>query len=141
MTDAMIGYDTLYEIMDNTAEPPAYVAVAEVFNFTPGEATADRIDSTHYQSPGRSREYISGLIDRGEASVELNWVPNSATDVILRELFKSGEVTSHRVTFPNGVSLTYDASIIGYSKAVPLDDRMTATVTLAVSGDEVWEAA
>lgn len=139
MTDASIGYGTKYEIFDPTAEE--FVEVAEVFNVTPGEATADRIDATHYQSPDRRREYISGLIDSGEASIELNWVPGSDTDVLLRDLFTSGAKVEHRVTFPNDVTLTYEASIIGYSKAIPVDDRMTATITVAVSGAETWGTA
>lgn len=141
MTDARIGYGTIYEIWDKSLGVPAFVEVAEVINVTPGEATADRVDATHMQSPNRRREYISGLIDNGEASFEINWVPGSDTDVMLRELFESGENVNHRVTFPGvapRVTVTYEASIIGFSKAIPIDDRMTATITVAVSGAETW---
>jgi predicted secreted protein len=142
MTDARIGYGTIYEIFDPVAKK--FVAVAEVINVTPGEATADRIDATHMQSPGRRREYISGLIDNGEASFEINWVPGSATDERLRTLFESGQTVQHRITFPGGaprLTVTYEASIIGFSKAIPIDDRMTATITVAVSGAETWGRA
>lgn len=144
MTDARIGYGTIYEIWDKSLGVPAFVEVAEVINVTPGEATADRVDATHMQSPNRRREYISGLIDNGEASFEINWVPGSNTDVMLRELFESGDVVEHRITFPGAaprVTVTYDASIIGFSKAIPIDDRMTATITVAVSGAETWGTA
>lgn len=141
MTNAAIGYGIKYEIWDASLEVPAFADVAEVFNVTPGEATADRIDATHYRSPGRRREYISGLIDNGEASFELNWIPGSDTDVLLRDLFASGATVEHRITFPNDVTVTYSASIIGYSKALPVDDRMTATITVAVSGEETWGEA
>jgi hypothetical protein len=144
MTDARIGYGTKYEIWDASLATPAFVEVAEVINVTPGEATADRIDATHMQSPNRRREYISGLIDNGEASFEINWVPGSATDELLRALFDSGETVEHRITFPGPsprVTVTFDASLIGYSKAIPIDDRMTATITVAVSGEETWGTA
>jgi len=135
MTDAKIGYGSKYEIFSGGM----FVEVGEVINITPGEAVADRVDATHMQSPGRRREYISGLIDNGEASFEINWVPGSPTDQLLRGLMTSGETVDHRVTFPNGVTLTYDASIIGFSKVIPIDDRMTATITVAVSGEETWD--
>ncbi|MDO5895122.1 phage tail tube protein [Agrobacterium sp. Azo12] len=144
MTDARIGYGTIYEIFDPTLTTPAFVELAEVINVTPGEATADRIDATHMQSPNRRREYISGLIDNGEASFEINWVPGSNTDVRIRDLFESGETVEHRITFPGPaprVTVTYEASIIGFSKAIPIDDRMTATITVAVSGAETWGTA
>lgn len=144
MTDARIGYGTIYEIWDKTLPVPAFVEVAEVINVTPGEATADRVDATHMQSPNRRREYISGLIDNGEASFEINWVPGSDTDELLRAQFESGETVEHRITFPGAaprVTVTYEASIIGFSKAIPIDDRMTATITVAVSGAETWGTA
>lgn len=141
MTSARIGYGTLYEIWDAGAAPAAFVEVAEVINVTPGEATADRIDATHMQSPGRRREYISGLIDNGEASFEINWIPGSPTDELIRGLLASGAVVQHRITFNNDVTVTFDAAVTGFSKAIPIDDRMTATVTVAVSGDETWGEA
>lgn len=141
MTEAMIGYQTKYSIRATAESSSALTPVAEVINVTPGEATADRIDATHMQSPNRRREYISGLIDNGEASFEINWVPGSTTDEFIRNLFESGETRDHQIEFPNGVTVTYEASIIGYSKAVPIDDRMTATITVAVSGAETWGEA
>lgn len=137
MTDARIGYGTGLEVFSNGA----WVEIAEVFMVTPGEATTDRVDATHMKSPGRRREYISGLIDSGEASFEINWIAGSDTDVLLRSLQTSGNNVDWRITFPNGVTVTFEASITGFSKAIPLDDKMTATLTLAVSGDETWGAA
>jgi predicted secreted protein len=138
MTTAIIGYTTKYSIMGAQTPTPSYVDIAEVISITPGDATADRVEATHMNSPGKRREYIAGMIDSGEATFEINWVPGSATDVFLRDLFTSGATRSHRIEFPNGVTVTFNASIIGFSKAVPIDDRMTATITVAVSGEETW---
>jgi hypothetical protein len=139
MTDAKIGYGTRYEVWDSAASPPAFVFISEVIGVTPGEAVADRIDATHMMSPNRRREYIAGLIDSGEASFEINWIPGNDTDLLLRDLMDSGEIVEHRITFPGGARVTYDASLLGFAKEIPVDDRMTATITVAVSGDEVWD--
>jgi len=135
MTDARIGYGTKYAIRRSGG---SFVPIAEVINVTPGEATADRIDATHMLSPGRRREYISGLIDNGEASFEINWIPGNDTDEMLRDLMSTGEVADHMITFPNGVNVEFEAAVTGFSKAIPIDDRMTATITVAVSGEETW---
>lgn len=137
MTDAKIGYGSTYEIYSGGS----FVAVGEVTVITPGEATTDRVEATHMQSPGRRREYIAGMIDSGEASFEINWVPGNSTDTLIRGLLSSGAVVEHRITFPNGVTVTYDAAITGFTKALPIDDRMTATITVAVSGEETWGSA
>lgn len=141
MTDAMIGYDSSYRIWDADATPAGLFDIGEVFNITPPGGTADRVDATHMKSPGRRREFVSGLIDGGEASFEINLVVGSDTDKLIRRLLTSGDIVQHQIEFPNGVTVTYDASITGYEKSVPLDDRMTATVTVAPSGDETWGAA
>jgi hypothetical protein len=137
MTDAMIGYDSSYEIFYGGE----YVAVGEVTNITPGEATTDRVDATHMKSAGRRREKISGLIDSGEGSLDINWVPGNGTDVMLRTLQTSGANVNHRITFPNGVTVVFMASIMSVSKAVPLDDKMSATVGVSISGAETWGSA
>jgi predicted secreted protein len=137
MTEAQIGYNTGYFIKQSGL----FVEIGEVITVTPGEATSDRVDATHMKSAGRKREYISGLIDPGEASFEINWIPGGPTDQILRNLFDSGETVEHKQVYPNGVACIYQAQITGYSKAVPIDDRMTATITVSISGDETWEEA
>lgn len=136
-TEASLGYLSVYEIHDG-ASPGEFVEISEVIEINPGEDSADKVEVTHMQSPNRMREYIAGLLDPGDASFVINWVPGSDTDVMLRELRDSGEVRPHRITFPNGVTLTYDGAITGYGKVVPIDDRMTATITVARSGGETW---
>src|SRR5690606_359403 len=44
-------------------------------------------------------------------------------------------------TFNNGVTLTTEASVAGFGKNVPIDDRMTAPLTLSLSGEENWGSA
>ena len=141
MSQAMIGYQSKYRIWNAAAEPPAFFEIGEVNEITPGEESTDRVDVTHMQSPDRRREFIAGLTDPGEASFSINWVPGNPTDVFLREMRASGAVVQHQIEFPNGVTVTYDASVLTYSKAVPIDDKMTATITVAPSGAEVWTEA
>ena len=141
MTDAALGYGTAYRVWDASLAIPALIEIGEVINVTPPGGTSDRVDATHMKSPGRRREYIAGLIDSGEASFEINWVPGSATDELLRTLQTSGAIVQHQIEWANGVTVTYDAAITGYEKSVPIDDRMTATITVAPSGEEVWSDA
>lgn len=132
MTDALVGYNSKY-LIDGTE-------MGEVFEITPGGATTERIRATHMQSPGRRHEYIAGMIESGEATFQINWIPGSATDEAIRALLASGETKEHTIVFPNGITVAYDAQVTGFSKALPLDDRMTATVTVSITGDETWGA-
>ncbi|MEH6721052.1 MAG: phage tail tube protein [Aurantimonas endophytica] len=140
MSDAMIGYQSKYSIHDG-AEPGVLFEIGEVTEITPGEESTDRVDVTHMQSPDRRREFVAGLIDPGEASFTINWIPGNPTDVFLRELRTSGETRQHQIEFPNGVTVSFNAVLLSFSKAIPIDDRMTATITVAPSGAETWTEA
>jgi len=137
MSDAMIGYGSVFQIVSENS-PDLYVALAEVFNITPPTFTADQIDVTHMTSPDRRREFIPGLIDPGECSFEMNFVPGSTSDDRLIELLNlpagTNQNRSCRISYPNGVTDTFLASLTGYEPTVPTDDKMTATVTFKVSG-------
>ncbi len=141
---ATIGWSTIYEVYDASLSTPGFVEICEIFNLSPGAQEADRIDVTHFCSPDRRREYIPGLIDNGEASFEMNYIPGSPEDQLILSLLNNGDVVEHRITFPLQQGDTvrhrvvFEASVTGYERTIPIDDRMTATVTLAPSGAEVW---
>lgn len=136
-TEAMIGYGSIFAIDDENS-PTNYVALGEVMSITPPSETIDLIDATHMQSPDRRREFIDGLIDGGEASFEMNYIPGSASDERLNVLLNLPTGTSRRrscrITYPNGVFQTFNAILTGYEKTVPFDDKMVATVTFKVTG-------
>jgi len=139
-TNATIGYGTKIAIEDAPGSG-VYVELAEVFNVTPPTIAVADVEATHYQSPGRFREYISGLKEGGEVPVEMNYVPGSATDARLTALQASGEVLSMRVTFPNDVKITFPGKVSTYEASTPVDDRMTITATMKVCGQPVQAAA
>ncbi|RVL53955.1 phage tail tube protein [Sinorhizobium meliloti] len=133
-TDASIGYGITFEMAD-LATPTDMTYIAEVKDVTPPSDETDQADASHMQSPNRSREFIDGLTDPGEASFEMNYVPGSPSDKAL--IAAKGKRKWCRLTFPNGVQTLFVGSRQTYEKSAPLDDVMTATVTFKVSGDPV----
>ncbi len=135
---ALLGYGSEFQIQAENS-PDTFVALAEVISITPPSSTLDQIDVTHMTSPNRRREFISGLIDGGECSFDMNFVPGSTSDDRLFELLTLPVGTSRRracrISFPNGVTWSFNAELTGYEPTVPVDDKMTATVTFKVTGD------
>jgi hypothetical protein len=139
-TNADIGYDTRFAIEDAPGSG-VFVELAEVYSVTPPEIAVDQVEATHFQSPGRSREYIPALNDNGTATAEMNFVPGSATDSRIEALKAAGTVLAMQITYPNGVTVTFDGFVVSYSKAIPVDDRMTASAGFKVTGAVVIAAA
>ncbi len=134
MSDADLGYGLTFRIKAS-AEATDYTALAEVYSVTPPESTIDTVEVTHMQSPNRKREYIPALSDNGTASAEMNYVPGSATDLLIEGLISAGDVVGAEITYANGTVVAFDCMVSSYSKDVPVDDRMTATVEFQVTGD------
>jgi predicted secreted protein len=137
-SQAFIGYGSHFQILDESVSPDAYVDLGEVFNITPPSATVDQIDVTHMQSPGRRREFIDGLIDPGECSFEMNYIPDSAGDNLLNAILDTpiGESRRRtcRIIYPNAVIHQFSANLMTYEPTLPTDDKATASVAFRVTG-------
>lgn len=133
-TQARIGHGITMEMAD-LATPTDFTYLSEIFDVTPPSDTTDTPDATHMQSPNRTREFIDGLTDPGEASFEMNYVPGSDSDKAL--IAAKGKRKWLRVTYPNGVQLLFIGIRQGYEKSAPTDDKMTASVTFKVSGEPI----
>jgi hypothetical protein len=135
-SNAMLGFGSVFQIVDDNS-PDLYVDMSEVTSIKPPSAKLDQIDVTHMQSPGRRREFISGLIDGGEASFEMNFIPGSVSDLRLNTLLAlpvgASRRRSCRISFPNGVTWTFDAELTGYTPAVPFDVKVTGALVLGTT--------
>ena len=134
---AMLGYGSRF-LMASGASPDLYVDFGEVFNITPPSFAQDQIDVTHMQSANRIREFIDGLVDPGECSFEQNYIPGSATDLVLLAILALPAGTSRRrnlrIIYPNGKLDSFQGNLQNYEPTVPTDDKMTATVSFKVTG-------
>lgn len=133
MPSAAITGDGTKLAMKATANAVAYTDIAEVFDVTPPNEMDDEIEVTHYGSGG-TKEYIGGLTDPGEVTFQMNAIPGSAAELMILEAKAGKRPRGFRLTYPNGATTVFDLLIRGYEPAVPLNDRMTATVTGRVSG-------
>lgn len=138
-SQAMIGYSTWFHISQDGGA--TWFDLAEVFDISPPSSTVDQVDVTHYQSPGRQREFISGLSDPGSASMEMNFIPGSPSDLKIQEIRGTGEQVLCRVTFPNAVTWTFTGQIESYEPAIPNEDKMTASLSWKVSGATMYTPA
>lgn len=132
-TAAMIGYGSKFQLGNGATPTETFADLAEVSNITPPSVAADVVDATHMQSPNRTREFIDGLIDPGECSFEMNFIPGSAADDAIQAWKLAGGRKTCRIVFPNDVTWTFSGILQGYEPAVPTDDKMTATVTIKVT--------
>jgi predicted secreted protein len=144
MTQAKIAYGTLLKF-GNAASPEVFTTLAEVVNITGPGMARELPDATHMQSPSGWREFIGGLKDAGEITVECNHLPNHATQDAttgVLSFFASGDTKNWQVVFPLSPAVTWGfaAVVSAFEPDFPIDDKMMLSITLKVSGEPAFLA-
>lgn len=137
-TNALIGHGTILAYGDG-GSPETFTALAEVNNISGPGMSADAPDATHMESPEGFREFIGGLKDPGEITVECAHLPGNATQDAstgVLSLFSSGAKTNWRITFPDDPATiwNFEAVVTGFEPDTPIDDKMMLSITLKLSG-------
>ena len=132
------AFGTLLKIGDG-GSPESFTTVAEVSSIGGPTLSLDPIDVTSHDSTGGWRQFVGGLLDGGEVSLEINYDPVGAThdastgliaDMVARTL------RNFQLVFPDtgSTTWTFAALITAFEPSEPIDDKLAASVTLKVSG-------
>lgn len=137
-SQARIGYGTLVKFSDG-GSPETFKTLAEVVDITGPGLSRELPDATHMESPDGYREFLGGLKDGGEITLECNHLPNHETqdaETGVLALYDSGDRRAWQIVFPVSPEVTWqmDAVVSAVEPNFPIDDKMGLSVTLKVSG-------
>lgn len=141
-----MGYSTGWGGSAHLHNGTALTELVGVTGVTFPEDQVDEIEVTTLKAANRRKEFISGMIDSGTFEVEMNHVPNSATDQLCRAALTAGDTRAWKIVVPDddGTELRkFEGS--GFVKGYRINqmrpnEAMTATLMIRVSG-AVTEAA
>lgn len=134
------GKGARFWLWDTTIVTPALVKIGELQSVKPPARSRDTIDTTHHESVGDYREFISSLIDAGEVTININYMPGGDSDILLEAAFAAGDDRAFAIDMnqstPTGQRrLTGTAIVTGFDPSdIVIDDKMSATITLKVTG-------
>lgn len=121
--------------LDNASN--SLTQLSEIISVSCPNLQIEDVEATHMGS-GDYREFVAGLKDPGEGAFEMNYVPNSATDILIRAAVADGVQRSYKIVLPladnSTQEITGECIVKGYERNVPIDDRMTATLTVRFTG-------
>src|SRR3990167_10814210 len=125
-SQAFVGVGTVFKRVG--------VAVAEVNSITGPNATRSQIDVTSLDSVGGYKEYIGGFRDGGEVTLNMNFT--KTTYWLMQNDFEADGLVAYSVTLPDAsaTAIDFNAFVQNLGFAIPTDDKVTADVTLKVSG-------
>lgn len=134
MTVAKIGYGATFKLADASA---VLTLLGEITAISIPHSQQAEVEATHFASPNRRREFIAGLIDDGEGTFEMNLEPGSATDALIRTAMTDGVTRAYEIVIPKPTGtwkITGSCIVRGYERNVPIDDKMSATLTVRFTG-------
>lgn len=136
MADTDIGFGTEFQ-RGTGVGPVIYTTVGEVIDITLPELTRDTKEATHYKSPERYREYIGGLRDGGEAGFTVQFKDSADLTLLLAD-YQSDLPVAYKIVFPDATSWSFTGLVTKVGATVPMEERMTAEVTVKLSGKPLF---
>lgn len=118
--------------------PEVFTAVSEIVEFDGPDGTATEIDITHLTST--AKEFLVGLKDEGRITFGMNFVPTDAQQIGLRNDRANRTKRNFRLELTDAgpTKLSFAAYVMGLSISGRPDDKISARLTLRITGDVVY---
>lgn len=128
--DGLTGQGTKFEREDSGS----WTEIANVFGINGPGMTRETVEITAYNSAGW-REKIGGLRDGGTVTFTMNFT--RAAYLILKGDYNSDDPVQYRIVLPDTDATTFTLSglVTELPLTIPEGDRITADVTIEVSGE------
>lgn len=134
MTNARIGFGALLKRGDGLT-PETFSTVAEVVNIGAIESRLGTTDATHMESANAHMEKIPTLIESGDITCELNYLPGDTSQGLLRSDLMNRSLRNFQITIPGSSKVaSFAAYVTALGPALPHDNKMTQSLTLTPTG-------
>ena len=118
----------------NGASPEVFATINEVKSIDGPGGQTNEIDVTDLNST--AKEFILGLQDEGDITLDMNYLPSDTQHALLRTLRGTGATNNYRITFTDSpaTTWTFAALVKGFSISNAVDNVTGLSVVLRVSG-------
>lgn len=138
MGDGLAAFGTAFQI-GNGATPEVFTSIAEVVAIGGPGLAMEVVDVTSHGSAGAFREKVGGLLDGGDITLDLNFVPTAAThkEAVGGLLYNYTQrtVNNYKLIFADATYWILPCLITGFTPDNPVEGKIGASVTLTVAGE------
>ena len=138
MSDAIKAVGTLLQKGDG-AGSENFTTIAEVTDITGPNIKQDMDDVTSHSSAGGWREKVGTLLDGGQVTLAINYVPANATQNATLGLIadlKNRVKRNFKLIFPDSGSTTWSfaALVVDFKPKAAVASKLSADVTMEITG-------
>lgn len=143
----MATHSYLGQVLAGTTGQTAYsnlTSLGQILSITGPNISITSVETTHLGSTNAAKEFIPGFADGGTISVRMNFVKGNTTTLYgyyrtMKGIMIMFNDSSDAVT-TTGSRWTFDGFFTEFNNEVPADDRITADVTVKVTGKPAYTA-
>jgi len=132
-SQALSGVGTQFKRSD-MASSPTFSAIAEINSIQGPDKSRGTIDVTSLDSTGGYREFIGSFRDGGQVVLEMNFSRDGY--LAMNDDFEIETLVDYQIVLADTGATTFSFSgfVTNIGLAIPMDNKMTAPVTIKVSG-------
>ena len=109
--------------------------VLELSKLSGPSEKADVIDVTSHDSASDYKEFVAGLRDGGEISIEGNFIIGDATgQIAMHTDFQAGTARTWSIDFPAVGDIAGSGIVTAWEISFPDDDKISLSATIKVTG-------
>lgn len=136
MSDAIAARGTLIQKGDG-AVSEQFTTIAEVVDISGLSLKQDVDDVTSHSSPSGWKEKIGTLLELGQVTLKLNFIPTNATQNSTLGLIadmKNRVKRNFKEIFPDNTTFAFTALVVDFKVVANVANKLTADVTLEGTG-------
>ena len=132
---AIAGVGTIFNRWDPTSgSSGGWKPISEINNITGPGMSRDTIDTTALDTEDGYRTFITGFRNAGTLTLAMNFT--QATYMQMKNDFESDTAVSYQIILPDTEQtvIEFDGLVTEIPLTIPPDDKITADVTIQISG-------
>jgi predicted secreted protein len=133
VSGAFSGVGTVFNGGDGDSNE-GFTAIAEINSIDGPNMTRATIDVTSLDSTGGYREFIASFRDAGQVVLNMNFTRDGYDQ--MKDYYESSSSRNYQIVLTDTGATTFDfaAFVTDLGMAIPMDDKVTASVTLKITG-------
>jgi len=138
MSNAVSGVGTTFK-RSNMLSSATFAAIAEINSIKGPDKKRNVIDVTSLDSTGGYREFIAAFRDGGQVVMDMNFTRDGYDD--MNDDFEIETLVDYQIVFPGSIgTFEFSGLVTDIGNSIPLDDKITMSVTIKVSGQSGFQS-
>jgi len=122
-------------VSDSGSPGPTWQLIPEISSIGGPSGSASIIDVTDLASSAKEKQM--GLMDEGQVTLDLNYLPDNAVHEILRAARAAKSLMMFKITFTDAApvtTFTFYGFVTGFSVSAGVDNPLKVSLTIEITG-------